>query len=308
MDYTLFLEISGITGLLLSIIFLIIHLYKFLKTNTRQTLATRNLTIYCLYLLQSYIFDNFVETWFTEEHCPLYYLIDAFIHILLSCSLLVMAFDTYLCLKNTVLHFAVSSLDSNHLKFPIYRSIAIIVSLLLTAFLLLFSDNRPHQNGLSVKDYIKISIILGIRFICILFFIASVIYLNLASINKKKLLSDFSLYLRLLVITGVISIVQNTIYAIHLVNKNKTEYDPLIEHLIYNFTNWEGFIIGVLFTFKKNTFRRKLDSSIIFRRGSRSFCTTLTPKISVVSSLYRTERSHGIHGSINSAQKEKTGV
>lgn len=184
------------------------------------------------------------------------------------------AIDACFCFRNIALHLQGSS-NSTNTKFTIYCFLSTSITLIYSSVWYVFSNNGIDDTW--YDPYVAMRVIRIIRLIPIA---GAFYYLRSASMDKKVLWSRFSLHIRLLAMLGgfsaIITIAEifslNGVINLNInINDDDGNNDVSVNannmyFLINGFgTILERAVIGILFTFKKDTFRFQCTHTIAHR-------------------------------------------
>lgn len=242
-----------------SIVCLLIHLCKFFRSKSPQRLATKNLTVYCFILLINNFF-NISDTW-TYLRDLLYeffvlgnfgvmrfiYLYSVFVTTFFK---FIIAIELYLCFRKVALYLQRSSGTRNR-TFIICVISGVSIPLGVTILLYFLED--PIMSAYKFLAMIRV-----VRLIPV---VGAFCYIRSASIHRNDLFTKFALQLRLLLMIGGISAALSLVEVIimNFVFEGDEDRELEIGHdifIIHNMgTALEGLLIGILFTFRKNTFK-----------------------------------------------------
>lgn len=240
---------------ILSIITMIIHLFKFFNSKQKQNLQIKNLTSYCACLLVMYLYIIISVTSIPKLYPASFYVTDLYIHVAASCFLLIMAFYTCMCIivSQKGYHFPCS--DERQLV--IYSVIGWMVPVPLS-LMIYFLESSP---------FFRITTILFIRFLAVIPFFISLWYIKSIGWNRTNIIKNFVIHVRLLILTGAISFIPNTIYGIFLLLDEQAKSTTVFAVIAETLYLWEGFIVGLCFTFRKGTFENRNENPIELTNG-----------------------------------------
>lgn len=238
------LIVSFLVGIILSILCLITHLYKFCTSESPQSLPTKNLTFYCFFLLVSFLYE-FTRAALRGSCCEIFCWISFYKLLTIPFLKFIIALDVCICLRNTVLRFERTSGSYNG-TFILYCILGTGIPLLSVLLL-----------GRLVEDSFKVYAVVlkmatGIRFMRLVLFFCVLRYIRLASFGKTLLIPNVLLHIRLVVVIGALSAISDIVDLICMAVDYKIEFLGRIPQLGIVF---EGFVIGMCFTFKKDTFK-----------------------------------------------------
>lgn len=253
----------------LSTAFLAIHLYKFLRSPSPQSLSSKNLTLYCFILLLHNIYTEL--DWYDFLHylySSLDEVIPMFIHIYTRLTItffkFIIALEICLCFRQVAVYFQKPSGPQNK-KFVICVISGLGIPLLPT-FIAFYFSGYFHADPKPLTDYSNDSgffqFMAFLRIARLIPVLGAFWYLRSASIDKHELLTNFSLHVRLLMMIGgtaaLLGVVEVIIVKFVMPQGNevgKTEIGLLFAVAYDVGAMLEGLLIGILFTFKQSTFK-----------------------------------------------------
>lgn len=250
-----------------------IHFYKFFRSGkiSSQTLATKNLTFYC-FLLFAYLLLVFrIRFFLSSDSVILYHRFDALVYYThvayiymrhsLSFFKLIMALDIFLCFRNISLHLQRPPPGNQNNKFYAYCLLGISIP---AVYLYL------THNVYTIR-FTKEELLTFIRIARLIPTVGAFWYIRSTSIDKSELWVKFSLYIRLLIMLGGLAALLSVSQVYLKISLHFSDYsldedssvlvrDNLrMQHffsgILDTCTVLEGIIIGIFFTFKKDTFR-----------------------------------------------------
>lgn len=268
------LAITGVFIYVLSTVFIVIHLYKFFHSINKQSLATKNLTLYCFFLIVIHFWVFFLfEMQFFLHAVPSFFLTEWFVLISFQYLVLtttffkfIMAVDLCWSFRKVALYLQAPSVHQDG-KFLVYGFLGTSFPLLCTAVCTYVDFDYLYKLAALAYLYYTTNIIRILRLIPIL---GAFWYIRSASMSKAELWKRFSLHMRLIIMLGGFSAVFGTLELFlqwmvdswsspyHHSNKVEiTEYQKIYFYVDFVSIFLEGIVIGIFFTFKDDTFKSK---------------------------------------------------